>query len=404
MVVSLLRFALRSLLRRPVQSALLLFALSVALAGCLTILAVLTGVHEEVRRDLVRVGMNIINVHVSPEVENIFRSPLHQADCLWMRQLSHGEVTPFRAHLAEVRAGTGASIATLLLETEATWNDAVPLEFVEGRFFLPDEPDGCVLDEWVADELFAGGPATGQSVTITRMGGLRELKVVGVVRDPFEIRKRFEEFDIASSARPRILRMMEFKSVYLPGSFESPLSDLHGALVEVPPEVDIDVTIDKLTRALGDRRDSVWIWARRDWVQNVLGAADIATSLANVIWMIVLLVTGIMIATVSLVAVRQRFAEIAIRRTEGARRSQVAVQLLLENGLLCAASAVLAILLSHTGSMLLEERYLSWQPVYRIAEVALVLGLGALVALLGTVLPAWRAACLDPVAVLQNRA
>jgi ABC-type antimicrobial peptide transport system permease subunit len=411
-------FAARGLTRRRLQTALLLFALSIALAATMTIMAVLSGIKEQMRRDVEQVGMDVINVHVSPSVKSLMTSQLRLADCDWMREVAGGLVAPFFATMgvAESTAGTGSAgnamnaggdpksetVQTLLLQTTADWGRIVPLELIEGRFFEPGETGVGVLDEWVAKKLFPDGRAVGRLLRVKRLGLPQTLRVVGVMKDPFEIRKKFEELDVTGSARSRILRMMEFKSIYAPGSFTSPSQTIHGAVIKTPAGRD-PVEFEKpLNDRLGDRRESVWIWARKQWIGSVVEAADFGTQVANVVWIIVLIVTGVMITTVALVAIRERYREIAIRRTEGARRAQIVGQLLMENLLLSGVSGLLAVGLAHWAAAILHARYISWPPAFLAVDVSLALGMGIVLGAVATVLPAMRAAALDPVDVLRN--
>jgi putative ABC transport system permease protein len=405
---AVLIFAVRGLSRRPLQTALLTFALSIALAGTMTIMAVLSGIKEQMRRDLEQVGMDVINVHISPSVKNFMASPLRLSDCEWMREITSGTVAPFFTTMAVADLGESAAdgsaeaVQTLFLQTTADWGTIVPLQWIEGRFFEPDEQNVCVLDEWVAKKLFPDGLAVGRTTRVRRLGVPQQLKVVGVMKDPFEIRKRFDELDVTGSARSRIMRIMEFKSIYAPGSFTQAEQAIHGSVIKVPAGTDPRQFERPLIERLGDRRGNVWIWSRRQWIGNVIEAANFGTQIANVVWIIVLIVTGVMIATVSLIAIRERYREIAIRRTEGARRLQIVGQLLLENVLLTTLAGTLAIALARMAGAVLQARYISWPPAFLLGDVALALGMGAVLAAFATVLPARRAASLDPVEVLRN--
>ncbi len=403
---AVLIFAARGLMRRPLQSSLLLFALSIALAATMTLMAMLSGIKEQMRRDLEQVGLDVINVHVSPNLKNILSSPLKLEDCDWMGEVTGGSVSPFFATMGVAQAeGAPEPAQVLLLSTTAEWGRIVPLQLIEGRFFGPDEQGVGVLDEWVAKKLFPDGAATGRSVRIKRLGLPQTIRVVGVMKDPFEIRKKFEELDVTGSARSRILRMMEFKSIYVPGSFTRPDQKIHGAVIKVPRGRD-DEWITRAERVvikgLGDRFGPVWVWARQTWVTEVLRASDFGTQVANIIWIIVLFVTGVMITTVSLVAIRERYREIAIRRTEGARRTQIVGQLLMENVLLSVGAGIIALGLSHWAAGVIESRYISWPPAFLAFDLCLALGLGIVLGALATVLPAYRAASLDPVEVLRE--
>jgi ABC-type antimicrobial peptide transport system permease subunit len=374
----------------------------------MTIMAVLSGVNEQMRRDLEQIGLDVINVHISPSLKNLMVSPLKLSDCDWMREVTGGTVAPFFTTMAVAdTAMTGEhnpseSAQALLLQTTADWGKIVPLQWVEGRFFRPDEQNVCVLDEWVAKKLFPNGPATGQKIRVRWLGRPQQLEVVGVMKDPFEIRKRFDELDVTGSARSRILRMMEFKSIYTPGSFTEADQAIHGSVIKVPAGTDPSRFERPLASRLGDRSGAVWVWTRKEWIGNVMEAATLGTQVANIVWVIVLIVTGVMITTVSLVAIRERYREIAIRRTEGARRAQIVGQLLLENVLLTNLAGTVALGLSRLAGMVLQARYISWPPAFLAGDIVLALGMGVLLAAIATVLPARRAASLDPVEVLRN--
>jgi ABC-type antimicrobial peptide transport system permease subunit len=146
----------------------------------------------------------------------------------------------------------------------------------------------------------------------------------------------------------------------------------------------------------------IFIWARRAWVNRVVEGADLITRIASMFWVVVLAVTGMMILTISLVAIRERYREVAIRRTEGARRMHVVGQLLFENLLLSLTSGLLAIGLARLAGRVLEARYLSWAPAFLVHEMALAIGLGVVIGAAATLAPACRAASLDPVHVLRN--
>ncbi len=396
-------FAMRGLCRRPLQTTLLVFALSIALGATMTIMAVIAGMDVQVRNDLERVGLDVINIHVSPRLSNLVLSPLRVLDCTKIRETTGGIVAPFRASMGVGRIlGNQQTTELLVLATTAEWGEIVPLELLEGRFFRAGERGVCVLDQWVKESLL--GPneaAVGRMLNVRRRNSSIKLRVVGVMRDPFAIRKRFDELDVTGSARSSIFRMMEFKSIYAPGQFSQPSRRIHGVVLKVTPPQDPIHISRQLSQQLFNN-DRIWVWARKEWVGYVLEAAGLGLQIANVIWIIVLIVTGIMIMTVSLVAVRERFREIAIRRTEGARRGQIVLQLLLENVLLSALAGCVALGLARWAGHLLESRYLSWPPAFLVSDMLLTLGCGIFIGALATVLPAMHAGNVDPVTVLRN--
>tara|TARA_Y100001934_G_scaffold81560_1_gene101202 strand:- start:1900 stop:3162 length:1263 start_codon:yes stop_codon:yes gene_type:complete len=397
-------FARRGLTRRPLQTALLLFVLTISLAGTMTIMAVLSGIKAQMFRDLQRVGLDVVNIQMTPNMQNLLLSPLMMEDTKWMLNAAEGgKLAPFRvdmavgADLVESRSGE-----FLLLTTTHQWGGIAPLELVEGRFLEVNEKDACVLDEQVADRIYPDRSAVGENLFVSVEGRIQVFEIVGVLKDPFAIRKKFDELDFAGAARSTINRILEFKSVYITGDFSEPHESVHGAVVKVPEGVDARKVARTIQKATDERDLPTVAWARREWVENVMKGADLTTQVASLLWVVVLFVTGIMILTISLVAIRERYRELAIRRTEGAYRLQIVGQLLLENILLSALSGCLALGIAQWAGEILEARYLSWAPTFLWHEMTLALGLGIGIGALATVIPAYRAASLDPVEVLRQ--
>jgi len=392
----MLVFAQRGLLRRPLQT-------TIALAGTMTIMAVLSGIKVQMYEDLKQVGLDVVNVQLVPNLENLFIGPLVTEDTQWMQEQSKGGLlAPFRADMAVgANLENQQTLEFLILETTHEWGNIVPLNISEGRFIYKGETEFCVLDEWIADRFFPEGNAVGKELFINASEGIRNLTVAGVLKDPFEVRKKFDELDFAGSARSTLNRMLEFKSIYILGDFSEPHEPIHGAVIKVPKDIDALSTAKSIQKEAKRRDLPAIAWARSQWVDNVMRGADLTTQVAGMLWIVVLLVTSVMILTISLVAIRERYYELAVRRTEGARRLQIVSQLLLENMILSLTGGFLAIGLAHGAGYLLETRYLSWSPAFLPHEMALAIGLGAGLGALATILPAYRAASLDPVKILR---
>jgi len=116
-----------------------------------------------------------------------------------------------------------------------------------------------------------------------------------------------------------------------------------------------------------------------------------------------LLVAGILIMNVMLITVSQRTAEIGLMKALGASQTQVLRLFLVESTLLALAGSIVGLVLAVLGIVLLRHLFPSfpvmpplWAPV---AAVTVAIGSGLLFGLL----PARRAAALDPVLALSGR-
>jgi putative ABC transport system permease protein len=114
-----------------------------------------------------------------------------------------------------------------------------------------------------------------------------------------------------------------------------------------------------------------------------------------------LVVGGIVIMNIMLVAVAERTREIGIRKSLGARRSDILIQFLIESSTLSLAGAVVGILFG-IGIAELVTKF-SFMPVNIVQwSIWLAVAMGAGVGVCAGVYPAMRAARLDPIAALRQ--
>jgi putative ABC transport system permease protein len=115
-----------------------------------------------------------------------------------------------------------------------------------------------------------------------------------------------------------------------------------------------------------------------------------------------LLVAGIMIMNVMLVAVTQRTTEIGLLKALGAPRKQIIMLFLTESAFLSIAGAILGLVFGFSGNWILQQYF----PTFPFVAPGWALWAAVLVAvgtgLLFGMLPARRAANLDPVLALSG--
>ncbi len=407
--VALPAIAVRCIARRPLHTLVVAFGWTAAFTATITIMGILAGVRHQVEADMRAIGARVINIHVSPfNLLQLINSPLRASDESVIEQIAGGPAVPLHVSIGAVRT-KGKQTPALFLMTRPDLDEVLPLELIEGRFLRPGDSNACVLDQAVAVRLFGERPRSGQGWAVgkrVRLSGLQvqgEYLVVGVVKDPFRIRERMREMDFAATARPRILRIMEYEGVYLLAPRPWQQMVIHGFLARVSPDRDVFECEGQIQEALASRGAYVWVWARARWIQRVMKAVDLSTEVANIGWLIVLVIATAMILSIALVAVRTRYVEIAIRRVEGARRVHVVGQLLLENTLIALASFAAALPIATVAGQVLEWRYLSWPLVFEPHDVLIALAAGIVASLVATGIPAQRAASLDPVRGLSGR-
>lgn len=114
-----------------------------------------------------------------------------------------------------------------------------------------------------------------------------------------------------------------------------------------------------------------------------------------------LLVGGIGIANIMLATVTERTKEIGVRRALGAKRRHIVMQFLTETTVMSAIGGLLGIAMGFGLSKLLNQ-LAGWEGVITGTSVAMAFSISVGVGIISGILPARRAAMLDPIAALRH--
>jgi len=407
--------ALRSLRRRGLRSFLTALTAAVAVATVFATRGLLRGSEVALEKDLNRLGVRTVQVVDGAGFLETGgatrREPLGPADLAAARAALAAdgvgaEVLDGWARLATLRsAAGGAAIPVPVVETGPAYARTFESELTAGRFLeegdlAPGAPPACVLDAETARAL--GGAAVGSEAVLRDGNGERTLRVVGILADPFRMRLSTFAPDLTSSARRAIHQILAFRNVYVARRPGVPGGAMLLYAVAAKREEARRVH-DALERALQAKERGLVVWSRGTWVRTVVETAREQIEIANIVWAVVLGVALVMIATVTLVGVRERTAEVAVRRSQGATRAQVVGQLLAEGALLALAGGLAGIPLG----LLAADRLatlLTWPPYHSPGEGAFAVAMGVIVGLLAAALPAWRASRWDVVEGLRRGA
>jgi putative ABC transport system permease protein len=183
--------------------------------------------------------------------------------------------------------------------------------------------------------------------------------------------------------------------------------DLDAIGVQVDPDVPMEVAIIDVERIM--RREHQIIPGaandfslsdRKQFLNMQQEAAEIFSYLLAGIAGISLIVGGIGIMNIMLVTVTERTREIGIRKALGATQWNILLQFLIEAMTLCIVGGLVGIALGASAATLLAS-LAGWSTPLDLAAVAIAFGFSAGVGLIFGLLPARKAARLDPIEALR---
>ena len=388
-------YTLGAVLARRGRSVLTLSGIAIGVAAVVLLTAIGEGVHRFVLAEFTQFGTNLIAVNPGKTTTMGMSGamiasvrPLSMDDADALQRLPDVEaVVGVVSGNAAVEAGA-RSRRTMVFgagpEVPAIWAMRPAL----GRF-LPEDGAGravAVLGSKLHRELFRGAPALGERI---RVGG-EPFRVIGVM----ESKGQMLGFDLDDT-------------VYIPVQRALAMFDREGLM-------EIDLLYDRAadSAAVAERVKELLIRRHgredftittQDKMLEVLGSVlDVLTAVVGALGAISLVVGGIGILTIMTIAVAERRAEIGLLRALGASRGQILSLFLLEATLLALLGGVAGFLLGAGGAWLIGA-LVPALPAHTAWDFVLLAELAAgLIGLTAGVLPALRAAALDPVAALHD--
>jgi putative ABC transport system permease protein len=404
--------AFSGVLQRRVRSLLTVLTASIAIASVVASMAILKGGRRRVKEDLSKLGLDIIVVqNVMPSFGPVLKSKL----------LTLSRAEQIRDELREDAEAVAPAVfrrysvcsaadenwkPTTVIGTTAEFGRMLNLSLKGGRFLaeedvLRDDPV-CVMDHATKNEIFGDEDALGKEVVMVRGTSRLRLEVIGVLEDPYKLRKPRGQLDTVAMSRNIFASRLEFKNIYVPvGLIWEEGDNISTVLVKTRNADRVESAMAKIERLLSPEKEYVAVWAQKEWILGTLRAVHDFTGYSNIIWVIMVCVAAVMIKTISLLSVRERYREIAIRRTEGATKRAIGIQFGLEGVFLCATGGLAGIGLGVVLAKVVEATILRWEVVFSVSAILIAAGISVAVGIVSSIWPAKHAASLDPIQVLR---
>jgi len=395
--VERLGFVLGSLGGQRLRSALSGLGIAIGVAAVVLLTSLGEGVRSYVIGQFTQFGTNLVAVNPGKVktvgLPGVFGGTTHKLtidDALALREVRGVErVVPVvigQARVAWRRMGRSVFVYGVTADAPIAWKFPIG----RGRFLPPGDPHRpapwAVLGPKLARELFGSAPPLGERV---RIGG-RPFRVIGIMAP----KGQFLGFDLDDSAYIPVATAMQLFDV----------DELNEIDVLAAGAEWIDPVAEGIRRVLVRRHrgeEDFTVTTQKEMLatfDRVLGVISLAvTGIAA----ISLLVGAVGILTVMWIAVHERTAEIGLLRALGLTRAGVGRLFLAEAVLLAGAGGLAGLAIGLGVAAALRWAVPGLPVVTPPFAVGAALGMSLAIGVVSGVLPARRAAALDPVDALR---
>jgi len=393
--------AFSTLVRYPLRTLMLLIATSIGVMAVILLTAVGEGARDYITGEFRDMGTNLLIVIPGKNETSGGGSPVDLAgvaprdltveDAISLRQIEAiKNIAPIV--IGETPAQfNGLERSVPIIGTTPSFLAVRKWEMATGNFLpgvtLDRSPPVCVIGKEVESELFGKNKAIGQWLRV----GDRRCRVTGII-----------------GTEGRAVGIDAQKVVVMPVSLATALFNrpsLFRIGIEARNTWEMEQIKKDIIRIIKKRhqgKEDITVIRQDSVMKSFDNIFNVLTMALGSIASISLFVAGILIMNVMLVAVSQRQAEIGLLKAIGAKNNQINHLFITEAIILSGSGALLGLVLGHTVTQILKVAF----PTFNFLPPLWASFVSLLVALISGVvfglLPARRAAKLDPVIALSG--
>ncbi len=359
----------------------------IGVAAVIALVSIGQGTTKNVTDQIQGLGSNLISVNI---VGRGSQTTLKYDEAMKFANLSDVKgVSPVIT--GNVTAKNGLKSVDVNLEgTNPDYENIRQTHVRSGRFLMPLDLENrnkvALLGSNTANELFGFADPIGQSIQIN---GIR-FKVVGVLEQKGSSigGSNDDKIIIPISTAERLLASPGVRTIYVEA--DSP-DHVQRAMWRIEGE---------LAKKFKGNEDSYNVFSQQDMLQTVSSVSSTMTLMLGGIAGISLLVGGIGIMNIMLVSVTERTREIGIRKAIGAKKRDILLQFLIEAVVLSLIGGLIGVGIG-VGIALLLSNVFRMTVALSLQVILIALGFSVGVGVLFGILPANRAAKLNPIDALR---
>jgi putative ABC transport system permease protein len=396
-----LRSALHSIRAHGFRSFLTTLGIIIGVAAVIATVSIIQGLSYTINQQFEGLGTNSLIVQASNNLERqlqgkIARITPDDLELITNRVDGISTISPIIEGGNQVRFGSQVT-ATQVTGSTYSYQEVALIYMKYGRF-LSDTDDAtrrrvAVIGETVRENLALPEDPVGQFIRVgdewVKVIGLAEERgqVLGQNQDNFVVLP-FNTMRTMTGNQTRINMVIQL--IINDTSLLEPISDRVTSLLRDAHDIG------------ADEDDDFQVQSSEQLTETFNTILSSVTVVMGGIVSISLLVGGIGIMNIMLVSVTERTKEIGICKAIGAKRHQILMQFLFESLLLCLLGGFVGLLIGYGVGLAASAAIPNFPAaVVPVWAILLAVGFSALVGLVFGIMPAAKAANLDPIEALR---
>ena len=398
-IFEIIRVAFQSIIANLFRSMLTMLGIIIGVAAVITMVAVGSGAQRAINDQIESLGANILNISSSRS----FRGGISRNQMTLTvndAQMLKDESKYIMALVPEIDGREqikykNKNINVSVVGTTADFAPVKGFEIEYGNMFSLSDDEAkrrvAVLGADIPGELEINPhELIGSMITIKN----QPFQVLGIFEKKGSVGYRNPDDDIWVPLQTAQYRVQGTDRLETISAQISESVSLEKAIVE------IERILRREHKILPGKDNDFTITDSRIFLNTAQEATKIFTFLLASIASVSLIVGGIGIMNIMLVSVTERTKEIGIRIALGATRTNILFQFLVESMALCILGGIVGIGLGFGASAMLNE-IAGWKTFVSPSSIIIAFAFSGIVGLVFGLLPARRAAMLDPIDALR---
>jgi len=407
-LLSILSMAVEALWSNRLRTSLTMLGIIIGIGSVIAVTSVGQGVQKATEQQIQALGTNVMLVltgaartgGISQGFGSASTLTWEDARAIAQQAPAAEAVTAYLQRGGQVVYGD-RNVSTSILGVDLNYPNVKEIYPQEGQFFTQEDLDNAepvvVLGSKVRGDLFiAGEPAIGTSIRIQN----GRYRVVGVMESKGSVGGQDQD--------DRVYIPLTNMSSRIVGNNAIKGTAISGFWVKAKDQIQLEAAQFQVTNLLRVRHniyppkpDDFRISNQIDIINTFSNVVGLFTVLVSAIAGISLVVGGIGIANIMLVSVVERTREIGIRKAIGATNSAILQQFMTEAMLVSLVGGAIGVIVG-IGLAFVSAQLFNFPFVISLWSIFAGLILALIVGLVAGVIPAGRAAQLDPIAALRS--